>query len=610
MAAVAGVLAFLAGRFLFPAGPAEPGAASAALTAPAPVTWTCSMHPQIQQPDEGDCPICGMDLIPLEPENAGGGERVLSMSEGSRALADLQTSPVTRFFPETQVRLSGRLEYDETRLKSLTARFPARIETLFVNYTGIPVQRGEHLADVYSPELLNAQRELLTARRADPSSLMTASAREKLRLWGLLPEQIDSLLESGAAGDTLTLRAPIGGIVVARHVREGDYLKTGDPFFKIADLSELWLYLDAFESDLPWLHYGQDVTFTVEAFPGESFEGRIAFIEPEVDRQTRTVSIRVNVPNPDQRLKPGMFARGRVTARMGAGGTVFAPDLAGKWISPMHPEIIKDGPGSCDVCGMDLVPAEALGYTQHPDQEAPLAVPASAVLQTGQRALVYVELPESERPTYEGREVVLGPRAGEVFIVRSGLLEGEQVVTHGAFKLDSALQIQARPSLMSAETEATRPEPAAGEAGVLDISVDLAVSLMEPYLAMQAAMANDDLDGAKTHLHALMERTGHAGPLAELVHAMVESADLEAMRRPHLERLSNALIAAVRSRPEAFDQDLFLMHCPMVYGETGADWLQDNDSLRNPYFGSMMLRCGDLVEQLSERATDAHSHAR
>jgi Cu(I)/Ag(I) efflux system membrane fusion protein len=133
------------------------------------------------------------------------------------------------------------------------------------------------------------------------------------------------------------------------------------------DLSELWLYLDAYESDLTWLRYGQDVAFTVESFPGETFHGRIAFIEPEVTRETRTISVRVNVANSDGRLKPGMFARAIVEARMAAGGKVYAPEFAGKWISPMHPEIVKDGPGSCDVCGMALVPAEELGYVSAPD---------------------------------------------------------------------------------------------------------------------------------------------------------------------------------------------------------------------------------------------------
>ena len=278
--------------------------------------WTCSMHPQIQQPEAGNCPICGMALIPLENDSSDGdAPRTMSMSESSRALAEIQTTPVERKFPEMNVRLVGKLVYDETRVKSLTARFPARIDELYVNFTGVKVQAGEHLAKVYSPELLTAQRELLSAYKRDPNSSITRAATGKLRLWGLLPYQIDGIIKSGEARDHFVLRAPIGGVVVSQNVKEGDYVNVGSSFFRIVDLSELWLNLDAYESDITWLRYGQEVRFSVEAFPGEQFKGRIAFIEPEVDRKTRTVSVRVNVPNPDGRLKPGMFATVRIETR-------------------------------------------------------------------------------------------------------------------------------------------------------------------------------------------------------------------------------------------------------------------------------------------------------
>jgi len=359
------------------------------------------MHPQIQQPEPGDCPICGMDLIPLE--NDGGadeGPRTLSMSESSRALAEIETTAVRQEYPEAEIRLVGQLAYAETLEKSLTARFPARIDELFVNFTGIRVEKGDHLAKVYSPDLLSAQRELLTSYRSNPDSSITQAARDKLRLWDLLPDQIDAIIESGQAKDHFVLKAPVGGVVVSKNVKEGDYVKTGEPLFKIVDLSTLWAYLDAYESDLPWLRYGQDVSFTVETRPGETFHGQIAFIEPEVNSKTRTVPLRVNVPNPDGKLKPGMFVRGIVASRLAEDGKVYAPEFAGKWISPMHPEVVKDGPGDCDVCGMDLVPAEELGYVDNATEGAPVIVPTSAVLRTGKRAVVYVAKPNAERPTY------------------------------------------------------------------------------------------------------------------------------------------------------------------------------------------------------------------
>lgn len=580
---------------------------TAAAAVPAEETvWTCSMHPQIQQTTPGDCPICGMDLIPLVTgKETDAGPRSWSMSESSKTLAGIQTTPVQKDFPEAKIRLVGRLDYDETLEKSLTARFPARIDELFVNYKGILVAEGDHLARVYSPDLFSAQLELLNAYRSDPTSSITRAAREKLRLWDLSTEQIDAILENGEATDHFVLKAPIGGVVVEKNVKEGDYVETGDSFFRIVDMSHLWAYLDAYESDLPWLRYGQDVAFSVEAMPGKTFHGQIAFIEPEVSSQTRTTSIRVNVPNPDSRLKPGMFVRGIVTARLAGDGSVDAPEFAGKWISPMHPEIVKDGPGQCDVCGMDLLPAEALGYVRHSPEEAPLIIPTSAVLRTGKRAVVYVEQPDAETPTYEGREIVLGPRAGDYYLVTSGLEAHERVVTRGAFKIDSALQIQAKPSMMN-PTEKTGTSV---EAKFLQIPAQLVSKLLSPYLAMQSALADDDLSGAKTQAKTMLEEVAGDEIFTDLFQDMMGAEDLESFRRPHFEHLSESLIKAVRESSLVLDHELIVAHCPMVYPDRGADWLQLNAPLRNPYFGESMLRCGRVEETLSSTGKGDENHA-
>lgn len=597
------------GRFALPSS-AESGPAhlDEADISQEPSTWTCSMHPQIQQPEAGDCPICGMDLIPLEEDSgADEGPRVMSMSKASRALAEVQTSQVARDFPEAEIRLVGKLDYDETREKSLTARFPARIDDLFVNFTGIRVKQGEHLAKVYSPELLTAQRELLTAHRVDPDGPITAAAREKLRLWDLLPEQIEAIIESGEAKDHFVLKAPAGGVVVAKYVNEGDYVKTGEPLFQIADLSVLWAYLDAYESDLAWLRYGQEVNFTVKSFPSEVFSGLIAFIEPVVDPKTRTIQVRVNVPNEGARLKPGMFVRGVVQSRLTEDGAVYAPEFAGKWISPMHPEIVKDGRGACDVCGMDLVPAEELGYVNEASESAPLVIPTSAVLRTGARAVVYIEKPDTERPTYEGREITLGPRAGDFFIVKAGLEAGDRVVTNGAFKIDSALQIQAKPSMMNPEAEGSADTHEGHSATAFTIPTEQAAELLPSYLELQSALAADRLEAAKAALKSMMDITGHHGDLPDLIHAMLAADSLDGIRRPHFETLSNWMIAAVEAEPEAFGQDLYRMNCSMVYEDRGADWIQADDKLLNPYWGAQMLRCGTVEGKLSE-VDESHNH--
>ena len=625
IAAACLLVGLLAGRYLFPTHGGRhvgvgDGPIIAGRGAVVPTVWTCSMHPQIQQPQTGSCPICGMDLIPVvNDEGADDGPRTLTMSESAKALAEIQTTEVRYAFPEAQVRLVGKLEYDETRVKSLTARFPARIDELFVNYTGIPVKKGEHLASVYSPELLTAQRELLTAYAGSPNGSIARAAREKLRLWDLLPEQIDEIIESGAAEDQFVLKAPIGGVVVLKNIKEGDYVKTGESLFKIVDLGNLWLYLDAYESDLTWLRYGQDVVFTVEAYPGEEFHGKIAFIEPELNRRTRTVAVRVNVPNPGKRLKPGMFARGIVRSRIAYSGRVYAPELAGKWICPMHPEIVKEGPGNCDVCRMDLRSAEDLGYVQDIDEEAPLVVPTSAVLRTGKRAVVYVELPNTERPAYEGREIVLGARAGDVYIVESGLGAGERVVTNGAFKIDSALQIQAKPSMMNPRGggavpghnhggSSDRAPVSAGAKRDLVIPADTGAELTESYFGLQGSLAADDLTAAKVRLREMLTVTGHAGPLPAKIHTMLAVDSLEALRLPHFEDLSNALIAAARADPAAFSGDLLQIYCPMANDNQGANWLQADEPVRNPYFGSAMPGCGEVKGNLTAKPNGHAGH--
>ncbi|MHC4126101.1 MAG: efflux RND transporter periplasmic adaptor subunit, partial [Planctomycetota bacterium] len=246
--------------------------------------------------------------------------------------------------------------------------------------------------------------------------------------------------------------APIGGIVIDKHVTEGTYVQTGTKIYTIADLSQLWVQLDAYESDMMWIRYGQEVEFTTQAIPGEVFKGRISFISPTVDARTRTIKVRLNVSNPEEKLKPEMFVRAVVRSKIASGAKVMDADMAGKWICPMHPSVVKDSAGICDICRMDLVTTESLGFIKAElSDQGPLVIGATAVLITGKRAVVYVQKPGTEKPTFEGREVILGPRAGDYYLVKEGLSEGEVVVTKGNFKIDSALQIQAKPSMMNPE---------------------------------------------------------------------------------------------------------------------------------------------------------------
>ncbi len=424
--------------------------------------WTCAMHPQIRQPKPGKCPICFMDLIPVTTSEKEVGTRQILFSEDAIKLMEVQTTPVERKFVEAEVRMVGKVDYDESRVKEIAAWVPGRIDRLYVDFTGILVREGDHMVYLYSPELLSAQAELLQAVKAvqktsgatelmRQSSIATLeAAREKLRLLGLLKEQIEEIEKTGKPTDHLTIYAPIGGIVIAKHANAGDYVDTGTKIYTIADLSEVWVKLDAYEQDLMWIRYGQKVEFTTEAYPGEVFEGTISFIDPVLDSMTRTVKVRVNVANPDGRLKPEMFVRAVVHSKVAGAGMVMDEDMTGKWICPMHPSVVRNEPGKCDICGMDLVTTESLGYiTAKQAGQPPLVIPASAPLITGKRAVVYVRLTDGEKPTFEGREIVLGPRAGDYYLVKEGLAEGELVVTNGNFKIDSALQIQAKPSMMN-----------------------------------------------------------------------------------------------------------------------------------------------------------------
>ena len=456
-----------------PTAPPTPTATVPNDKAPTPVTvWTCSMHPEVRLPKPGLCPKCRMPLIPerADASQAMAGMRQFAISEEARALMDIETAPVERKFVTAAIRMVGKVAYDETRLAYITAWVPGRLDRLYVDYTGVPVKKGDHMVYLYSPELIAAQEELLQAIRAakdlaaseidivkEATNATINAARGRLRLWGLTEEQIGQIEKRGKPTDHVTIYAPSSGIVIHKNAREGMYVKTGTRIYTVADLSQVWVKLDAYESDLMWLRYGQEVELTTIGYPGETFAGTISFIDPVLDPRTRTVKIRVNASNAHGKLRPEMFVKALVRTEVAAGGKVMEPKLAGKWICPMHPSVIKAVPGQCDICGMPLVRTESLGYVSaeaaQPDK--PLVIPVSAALVTGTRAIVYVQVPQKDRPTYEGREIVLGPRAGDYYLVRSGLREGERVVAKGNFKIDSALQIQAKPSMMTPEGDAS-----------------------------------------------------------------------------------------------------------------------------------------------------------
>ena len=745
---------FFLGRLGGSAEPASSEGPAQAKTQAKPQAWTCSMHPQIRLPKKGLCPICNMDLIPASTGEDSGAMRQLTVSENARQLMDIETIPVERKFVTATIRMVGKADYDETKLASITAWVPGRLDRLFVDYTGVPVHKGDHLVSLYSPELLSAQEELIQSLKAvqdtqnSESTLMrditqstVEAVRDKLRLWGLTDEQVSTIETSGKVEDHVTIYAPTGGIVIHKNAFEGEYVKTGTKIYTIADLSQIWVYLDAYESDLEWLRYGQKVEFTTIAYPGQVFKGTIAFIDPVLSDKTRTIKIRVNVPNPEGKLKPKMFVKAAVQAQVAGGGRIMDATLAGKWICPMHPDIIKAEPGKCDICEMPLVQTESLGYaSDDPSQiKMPLVIPVSAALVTGTRAIVYVEIPDTEKPTFEGREVVLGPRAGDYYLVRSGLAEGDQVVVKGNFKIDSSLQILAKPSMMTPEGSGggggddhgggemkkdagqqpgielpmlfkkqlqlvfSAADTVSTEVAAEDISkiknafVQLGLALKEVDMSLltghshmlwmeyqmrltndaSEGMASKDLKDAKRvhgglvqNVIALKSKFGwmqtehrpeQSKPVslefrnqlgnvlksyyeiqrslaADNVQASVKAfqrtlkalgsvemgllsgedhdawtktasqlktiltdasskEDIQALREDfHL--LTQNLMQAIKKFGVSGTKSVYILRCPMAFDNAGANWLQDNKDVTNPYFGEMMLKCGSVEDMI------------
>lgn len=596
------------------------------------------MHPQIRQPKPGSCPLCGMDLVPVsQDEEEDSGSWALTLSPHAQKLASIEVATVERRAVSREISLVGKVTPDEKRLRVIASWVPGRIDRLFVDFTGIRVREGDHMVEIYSPELRTAQVELVEAFKAHARASQTMkpsaqrrldAAREKLRLAGVRREQIERIESSAEVSDRLTLFAPIGGIVLQKHVMEGAYVQTGSPIYTIADLGSVWVQLDAYESDLEWLHYGQEVAFEVEAFPGEIFRGRVVFVDPVIDPTRRTASVRVNVDNPGFRLKPEMFVKATVWSELDASGRVKPIELAGKWVCPMHPEEFGDAPGTCTICGMDLVPAEDEFQLPARSPGLPLVIPKTAPLLTGRRAVVYVAM---GRGRFEGREVRLGHRAGDVYVVLDGLDEGERVVTNGNFKIDSEMQIRGLNSMMYPPEASDSPEPGGQTRPDQPIEASEAFStaltgVWKAYFDMHDALSHDRFEPARVHARALfraLDDTVSSWPagtdgsarwaktrktIDEEARKLADASDL-AQARALFEPLSQAMLTVVEAFVFPDAAPVYRYHCPMAFDNKGADWLQPIQGTANPYYGSGMFSCGSLVktygaEAQSERQSD------
>jgi len=602
--------------------------------------YTCPMHPNIRQPSKGRCPICGMELVPASSASAGAlDEFAVQIEPAQRRLANIVTAEAKSGPVEAILQSVGALAIDESRQATISAYVDGRLERLFADYTGVHINKGDHLAVIYSPQLFSAQVEYLEARRAlnaagglsgfrQSQEALAANTLQRLREFGMTEDQLTNLGREGKAESRLTVYSPQGGTVVEKLAIEGNYVKAGDPIYRIAELSTIWLMLKLFPEDAAHIRFGQRVEAKVQSLPGRTYIGRVAFIDPTVDPDNRTVAVRVELSNDERQLRPGDYAKARIQLPVGPKGQVFDAALAGKWISPMHPQIVRDQPGQCPICGMDLVPTSEYGYaTEAVPQPNSLYVPRSAVLLAGGNSVVYAE---TEPGRFEIRPVTIGPILHDKIVVLDGLKEGEKVATSGNFLIDSQMQLAGKPSLIDPTRAIAKKQKPKGplvvkEVVVMSISGISGQRLEQMYAAyfeVQRALAADqkppiEMSQAISGIaKGLSGDSGIPEPSRKLMQEIATHAehlhhvDL-AGARTAFKPISHAIVKlAAQVRSEDAQQAFTHFYCPMVPGG-GGDWLQPGGELLNPYFGSQMLRCGEKVTEYPPKgktAPKAESH--
>lgn len=517
--------------------------------------WTCSMHPQIKLTEPGDCPICGMDLIPVSSSSGSRNSNPLAfeMTPEAVAMANVNTTIVGAREAVGNLTLTGKIQADERQNAAITAKFPGRIEKLYITFTGEQVRAGQKLASIYSPELLTAQRELLEASKTKSSfPELYEAAKEKLKFWKLTENQISEIENSGIVKEQLDILAEFGGVVTQRNIAVGDYVSTGQVLFNVVDLSRLWVLLDAYESDLPLLRIGNEVKFSAAGIPGEEFQAQVTYIDPMMNPNTRAASVRAEISNSQNLLKPEMF----VTAQIQSSST-----------------------GS----------------------NAKLSIPRTAVLWSGKRSVVYLKDPDSEIPTFEMREITLGSRVGDNYQVESGLQGGEEIVTNGVFAIDAAAQLSGNFSMMSRPESKSLEVPEAFRAQITHLA-DSYFNLKNELVADNLAESQNQLSGVKKAVAQvdmkLVKDEAHdlwMKILSEIesgIKIMEKAQSLEELRKG-FSPLSEGLIEATERF--GLNKDVvYKDYCPMAFGDEGAYWLSEQKDITNPYFGASMLTCGEV----------------
>tara|TARA_R110001599_G_scaffold19503_3_gene74638 strand:- start:1177 stop:2955 length:1779 start_codon:yes stop_codon:yes gene_type:complete len=539
--------------------------------------WTCSMHPQVRQSEPGSCPFCGMDLIPMKEDGGNDDPKLLKMSNAAIQLANIQTSIIGSGDMDAGLVLNGKVKADARRVNVQTTHFAARIEKLYKNFEGEMVRKGDKIAELYSPQLVTAQEELIEAKKVEASNpILLEAARKKLHHWKLSMEQIEEIESSSKPMRTFDLLAGYDGVISKKMVNTGDHLKEGGVLLEITDLSQVWAVFEVYERDLKNLSLGQKIDFTARSVSSQQFSGKIAFIEPVLNAKNRVVEVRLDINNANGALKPDIFLKGKVAMN-------------------------SQGDG--------------------------LMVPKSAVLWTGERSVVYSKVNEEGNEYFMLNEVTLGDASGDYYQVKSGLSSGDEVVTNGAFTLDSESQLKGKISMMSPSKNTVGTSNSGFPVVTLPESKDFKSLVVAPFQKQLGAVANayislkdkmvegegntiknaaskvkeqlSKVDMSLTKGEAHMHWMAMLNPMDESL-KKIEESDNRDQQRLEFINLSKALINAVQSFGTDINNPLYVQFCPMANDSQGATWISKDENIINPYFGDMMLTCGSVESVIGQ----------
>ena len=556
---LAGIVGLIIGYLIFSGNSADDQDSHNHTTASGTQMWTCSMHPQIMQPEPGDCPICGMDLIPAESGSDGLSKDQFRMTNNAVALANIETFTVGNDVTgDNEITLSGKIVNNEEKIAIQTVHVSGRIEKLYINYEGEEVRKGQLIALVYAPKLVAAQQELLTAvglKSTQPE--LYKAVRNKLSYWKLSDKQINTIEETGEVKTNFGVYAENSGVVKEIMVKVGNYVEEGMPLFGLVNLTTVWASFDAYESMLPLIKEGQNIKITTNAYPDKTINAKIDFIDPILNTKLRTFKVRASVANQEDQLKPGMFIKGKL-------------------------------------------------QTENFDNKAEIIIPKSAVLWTGERSVVYIK-PTPDEPVFELREITLGESIGDYYEVIQGLDNGDEIVSQGAFTVDASAQLQGKNSMMNSKNTMKEKEDVIQLDG---INAENFERVILEYLELKKALVNSDHNLAsdkavelKKLIVAIQEK-GLSAKEKETVNTIHQKIDdiinTENIdkQRDYFRLLSDQMILVVSAIPN-LKSTLFVQHCPMANNNQGADWLSDSNEIRNPYFGEQMLNCGDVTRSLN-----------